>query len=206
MSRDETYKDSVECVESQAPEAFGSHVITERRPWLWKCARPDSWTYGFYVAVMPGCVHVYGDIDASTYRMSNGPEMDVLLWLTRSAKDRFYLLSKLEHREAYKRFYPGDAVTFVNEMRKEYRAADQKRREQIGDFATEVITLAEAGDLYDYRFYELAQEAEIYDFPACKEWSPSAIWSQLALKRFVELGPTVSLDTFGRWRVGAKER
>jgi hypothetical protein len=184
--RGETFKGSVECVRRQAPEAFAQHVLTVRRPWVWKVSRPDSWTYGFYVLMAPGALLVYGDLGEATFRMHAGHEREVFEWAMRCIPhDRSYVLSKISNREAFRQFYPGDAVAYAKECVKE--KPTRKNRE----FLEDVQQADEHGDLSSAAFYNAAHENEQYDVPSCEDWGARAIWMHLALETFVRLTPAM---------------
>lgn len=177
MSRDETFEDTKKFVEEDS--AFGQHELTLRREWVWKCMRPKDWCYGFYVLIAPGAVIVYGDIGEAVYRMNASKEEEVLDWLKRAARDQHYLMSKIMNREAYRRFYPGDAVLYA-----EKTPSNNDDRDTFGE---DVAAALRDGDLHMHRFYEIAHEHEIYDVPSCEDWAASAFWFACALKKFIEL-------------------
>lgn len=183
MASGERYKEAVSCVERQAVDAFARHVLTVKRPWLWKVSRPDSWVYGFFVVMAPGALIMYGDLGEAVFRMHAGSEKDVFEWTMRCTKDRYYVLSKIANREAFKKFYSGDAVEYAKSC------LDESKSQKDRDFYVEVQQRDADGDLSRDEFYRIAAEHEQYDVPGFEEWSAGAIWLHAALETFVRLTP-----------------
>lgn len=176
----DTYDETVARIRSQAATAFDKHVITEHRPWVWKCAQPGSWVYGFYVMVAPGAVVFYGDCGEAIFRMSNGPEASVFEWLKSTLREPQYydyFLSKLENKSAFRKFYPGDALAWAK------RVDDEDLIDTLHAYEGD-------GGLQAHQFWAAANERHACDFPSCEKWSAGAHWVHQALAAFVKLGPT----------------
>lgn len=170
-----TANDCRDTVRMLAAEAFTQHALTERRPWVWKCARPQQWAYGFFLLIAPGAVIIYGDLGEAIFRMAAGSEADVLDWVLRCSSDPEYVLSKLQPREAWRQFYPGDAIAYAT---------------GLGNVDL-VETLKEYDGYYGgvpaHVYYEACQERGLNDLPDCNGWTAGAHWIYHALSTFARL-------------------
>lgn len=172
-----------------AQDAFKDHVLTKVTDERWRCARPNSWTYGFFVIICPGAVIVYGDIQDGIFRWAG--DLNNMDWLRDAVKDREYLLSKLQHRRQC--FYVGDALAWAEERRREFDrddlAIDSADAHPIDDLIQTIQGLAEKGELYEHNFARAVVEAglESEGCSAATHDDPQNFWLVHALKRFVEL-------------------
>lgn len=183
----ETFKDSTDYVNRSAPERFKNHVLIERRQWVWKVARADGrWQYGFYLLVAPGAVVVYGDIGEAVFRIYAVDEQAALDWVLRCSKDLHYTISKLANLEAYRRFYPGDALAYAEKCENESKDQETGHANAC-DFCDDVRREIDGGDLSGQTFWTLAHDHGFHDVPACVDWAPSAFWFAHALQTFARL-------------------
>lgn len=179
-------------VSELAVEAFGAHALTEVRPWLWVCRRPNTWMYGFYVAVLPGCVVVMGDVGDGIFRMSEGSEAAVVGWLRGAVGSWDYLLGKLTQRQ--ETFYPGDVLAYLRQRADEARGDDPggaggRRHERLRDWLNDVEQYARGGDLHAHSWAELVNQhgGDTDDYGVGTGHAASAFWLAEALAAFVRL-------------------
>lgn len=112
----DTSKSHREHVFATAAEAFANHVVQPicdaQGVKVFKCARPNTWTYGFFVSFLPGAILVHGDIgDFLIDRPSGGFD-----WLRNAIDSMDYVLSKssMAKRDT---FMPGDALALLDDPR-----------------------------------------------------------------------------------------
>lgn len=98
-----------------AQAAFKDHVLTAEGP-HWRCGRPDTGVYGFWLYAPAGAVMVWGGIGA--FMLRHGSQ-DSLGWLAGAVRngDPDYLLGKLCAADgAIREFKRGDAFRYIDEM------------------------------------------------------------------------------------------
>lgn len=184
IRRDETFAAALATNERLAAESFEDHALQALGPGRWKCQRPGSWCYGFYVLISPGAVVFYGDLDDVVLRMNEGSDAAILAWLRGAVNSRDYLLSKLksEHRRD---FYLGDALAWAQEQRPYRRSGpDPVRsfREQLAEEAASYTTIDQR------RFHEIAIDHGIDDVGSVGEgWASGALWVWQGLRVFMRL-------------------
>lgn len=117
----ETIKQYRERMTNLCTEAFARHELHVVQPYdheagvgVYRCQRPDSWFYGFYVAFLPGgVISLYGDI--AGIRIKPGHKR-ALGWLRGSWSNTSYLMEKAErvYREE-REFFPAEVLPHIHE-------------------------------------------------------------------------------------------
>lgn len=150
-------------IEHFAKEAFATHELTvqsrtsDNKPYLWRCQRPGTWNYGYFVAELLGAVIVYGDIGELI--IAQGPSYN-LEWLEKAINSMGYVLEKSTFRRDH--FVEESFASVVRERGKD--------PEKFGSYA---------------EYYLETGDSDVYE--ACHDWSPTALWTYMALHKFVEL-------------------
>lgn len=108
------------------------HEVTQIGENVWRCARPDSWVYGFYVSRVPGGWRVHGDLgDLFVYRS------DDISWLRGAVRSPDYLWEKVPEGCKVEHFWPGDGLEALDDMvddaEPKDRAAARERAQAIYD-------------------------------------------------------------------------
>ena len=199
---EETERGTQARIAELAKDAFGQHALTVLGPGRWKCRRPDSGTYGFYVFIGPGAVMVYGDIGEGIFRMSE-PEDGVIPWLRGAVESPDYLLGKLraaDVEDGKQKFYAGDALEWAHQHYVDTVIAvdenDPNAIARVGgdeakratEFFIDVKEADEYAELDRHRFLTMANDAGLDDmYGVAMGPSPSALWLVHALTAFVRL-------------------
>lgn len=159
---------------AMAVDGFKDHQIRLVQPGLWKCSRPNSWIYGFFVAALPGALVFYGDLGEAVLRPS---DTDVIPWLRGAVRSEGYLLEKVKPRPE-QAFYPGDAVAWAAERVNEGGAT------VVLDDARQ---MAKDGELNRYTWSDLVYEhtGEAEDCAIGSGPSAASLWLVQALRWFV---------------------
>jgi hypothetical protein len=108
-------------IKEMAIDALSRHQVTVVAPApsaLYKCARPGSWCYGFFVGFPPGAVIFYGDLGEATLRPHAA---DSLAWLRGSTGSEGYLIEKIKPQPTQE-FYRSDAHAWLDELANDLRA------------------------------------------------------------------------------------
>lgn len=167
-----------------AVDAFKDHQLTQVREGLWKCARPDRWTYGFFVAAMPDAIACYGDTPDALLRVYPCGSVDAAVaWLRGATRSPEYLFEKLTSKDAWQVFYRGDALRTAREWSRDY--AD----DMPGKYDRLVAEVVEAGDdLTHETWCELCHELAVDDaYSVGVGWDASAFLLIEAFSTFVRL-------------------
>lgn len=172
-----------------AVDAFKDHQLTVVREGLWKCARPDRWTYGFFVAAMPGAIACYGDTPDALLRVYPCGTVDAAVaWLRGATRSPEYLFEKLTSRDAWQVFYQGDAKQTALDWRREYADDAPSKYDRL---VAEVVE--QGGELTHESWCELCHELAIDDaYSIGVGWGSSAFWLVAALSTFVRLHDAVA--------------
>lgn len=180
----ETAQDTRATVNSLAVTAFAHHQLSTVREGLWKCARPATWMYGFFVAAMPGAIAVYGDTPDALLRVHSTPgATEAVQWLRGAIGSPGYLFEKLVQRQAYQTFYPDDALAWA-----EHHAAECPARAKRASFLADVADAHARGDLRQAQWVDLAHEHGIDDvYDVGTDWAASAWWMLHAVRTFIRL-------------------
>ena len=184
-----TYADTHATIHRLALESFAEHELREVSPQRWRCSRPGTGVYGFWVLVADGVVIVYGDIGEGIFRMSE-PAASVIPWLRGAVQSTDYLLEKLragDFEQGKEQFYPDDAVAWAHWNAEEHTEQDRYAKRAL-DFYNDVKLSAENGDLHSDEFLRLASEAGLDDmYHVGRAPSASALWLVEALTTFIRL-------------------
>lgn len=128
----ETKKQHRATVRELAAKAFAQHVITDLGAAgdvrTFRCAGPGTGIYSFRVVVWPGWLVVAGDIGDTIFSHS---DRDSLGWLRGAKNSLDYMLGKVCN--PHKRWMPGDAARFVNELATHYGEFADDQRPKLGD-------------------------------------------------------------------------
>lgn len=180
----ETAKDMQAIVDQLAADAFATHQLEAKRPGLWKCARERSWIYGFFVSTMPGAIAIYGDTDDALFRVHDvRNDQQAVEWLRGAVGSPSYLFSKVVNRDAYREFYPDDALAFARTL-----AGDDDPPRAAVDFLDDVVAEAAAGELNAHTWAQHLHDHAIDDaWSVGTDWSSSAWWVLHALRTFIRL-------------------
>lgn len=169
-----------------AGEAFAEHVCTpalrsnaESQVGLWRCAKPKSTYYFFYVSVTPGRVFVYGDIEGTVIQASYGKVGDIVAWIRGAHSD--YLLSKVPTNYQSKRFYVGDALAYVRE-RWDARAIEEASADELMDG----LCSGELDSAHPFCMAVCEAGLDPIDIPGCEEYAPDMFWAYHAIKWWAE--------------------
>ena len=164
----ETLQQARKNIAELAVDAFSRHRILRLAPHLWKCSRPNSWIYGFFIASLPGALAFWGDLGEAILRPS---DYDVMPWLRDAVFSPDYLLSKVQPRPA-EEFYPGDALAWA---------------EDNPALLKEAKLRFSRGELHPYAWAELVNE-HCHDSEGCLAGSgpsSSSLWLVEALRWFM---------------------
>lgn len=147
-----------------------SQEMIERRTITWRCGRPDTNMYSFWVAELPGCIVQWGDVGGLMIPQWGGYDIE---WLRRSINSVDYVLEKAKAEKS----------RFVPEMFAEYlRELESFDCEEL--FGVPLDKLDPSYENFVV-FMESGHDTEAgyccYDYP------PDVLWAYAALKRFCEL-------------------
>lgn len=162
---------------------FADHVITERSRQgvfrSWKCAKPNSWTYGFYITTIPGTIIVTGDIgDLIVQRV-----YDMLPFSRRSCGDTGYFASKVPHAIPTKEFSRDLAKEWIIEQLKDEEdlLTPENRTLLKSVFKTGMIDDCGPERLYE----ELYPIWQGNDPPSWNDYTNNFLWCRDAIRWFV---------------------
>ena len=113
----DTSKDHMRRIADRAPEAYANHVMTRECENVWLCENPKSSVWHFYVALLPHCILVYGDIGEMIIRPGSGCRMGWLRGCLDDGKsDSFeYMLGKVPAKHKQLEFMTGDVLLACEE-------------------------------------------------------------------------------------------
>lgn len=199
--RRRTEREGREAIARMAQESFAAHVIEARDTNRWRCAKPGTSTYSFNVILVPGLVVVYGDVGDAMLRTSYRDAAEIVAWLKGGHWD--YLCGKLMFKEAFREFYPDDAVDWVRDYVKscdEQGWGSEKSKRQWKRFLTDVERYREHGDLNEYEWHGLVNEMglDVDAHGVGTGLSSGAFWTVECLHKFVELYEQSSRVADGR--------
>jgi len=116
-------------VTARALVDFKNHKIAELHHVPWKgdyqnqyfVARvmsPKTWIYGFYISILPGCIHVWGDIGSTSWTQVFGGRASIA-WLRNAVNSLSYLAEKQSRpdREKNEVYYPELAKEYMAELK-----------------------------------------------------------------------------------------
>lgn len=160
-------------IEGFAEKAFAEHEIAVvcdiGDVKVYKCRKPGTWIYGFFVSILPGAILVHGDVgDLLIDRPSGG-----LDWLLKSVRDMHYLLGKSAMAREDRDFMPGDAVKALEDVPSEY-----EKLEVLGRWNYE-----DDWDVFADAYYDATGDPDI---PDCRYFSSGTLWCYYAIRWFAE--------------------
>lgn len=166
--------------------AFDDHVLKSVGENIWLCGKPSgSSVWHFYVALLPHCIVVYGDIGDLLIRPGWNRGIGWLRGCLENKPEHFgYMLSKVPNRELRTQFMPGDVISECfeygnnpdNEVASEIQAALDEWAERLGgneDPRQAWYTAASSADL----------ECEWY--AGYNDYTQEVYWCAYALQWFV---------------------
>lgn len=178
-------------IRAAAEAAFADHAIEQRRPGVWRCAKPGTWHMGFHVAELPGAIAIWGDIGSMLVDPA-GAGYDVE-WLRGSIRSMDYVLSKAT-RVHQTRFEPVRFEAHLRELVAEPVATPPRpcRCGEKGGIAACAAWLIAQTDFEEEFFRPYVEEchhgdSEIYH--SMNDWEVDDLWSFEALRCFVRLLP-----------------
>jgi hypothetical protein len=181
-TRDKTF----DLIKRVATKSFRKHQITEhtkldreggRFGW-WKVQEPGTWAYGFYVANMPGMVHVNGDIADITVSRT----LDTLFDWFRPGMSIEYFEEKVQSRPRS----PGNEwVTAI--ARESLGTLIEASETHADDPYIVEIENAIAMELGPFPVWEAVDGDDWEYFSDCSDWDVNVLWGYWALTRFIEL-------------------
>lgn len=169
-----------------AAQAFEGHVLEQRgvatnqlaggestAPYLWRCGKPGTNVCSFWIAALPGCVALWGDIGSLMIPQWGAYD---IAWLRGAIDSLDYVLGKSTERRD--RFVPEAFAQCLVE-----RMADDP------DVVTNVLGRRDPSGPWDYGHYvkyvDETGDSELHD--SVFDWSTNALWAWAALKRFCVL-------------------
>lgn len=164
-----------------ADDSFKGHVVTpmqtEGPVWMWKCSKPGTWCYGFYVVTAPGMVMTYGDTPEAILRVSTSTAQESLSWLLRAVRSDDYVIEKMvghsERRVALQREANRVIWTLGKEKAHEVLAAWNQGYE-----TRDGRELARA-------LYEVTGDAELFE--GCQDHAQDVWYAYHALRHFARI-------------------
>lgn len=175
-------------------DAFKDHVIEtviendEAQTAIYRCARPGTGIYHFYVAFTPHAISVYGDIGGMMLRPGFGRGEGWLRGALNSGNATHfgYLFEKVPSRQSLFRFYPGDvlasAIWHIEQARDEDVAEEVSRWQKVLDRWAEAVA-PKRHDAWCEAAYLEGWEGE--DFSGFRDADENMYWSAFALRWFV---------------------
>jgi hypothetical protein len=146
--------------------------------------------YAFTVIIVPGLVVVYGDVGDAMLRTSYTTVEETVGWLRGAGWD--YLSGKLMFREAFRRFYPDDAVDWVRQRMaegNEHGWSNDRERRAWEEFSADVEDSSACHDLHEHEWHRLVSDMGLDGdgHSVGTGWSASAFWTVECLRTFVAL-------------------
>lgn len=172
-----TEKEHRQHAKERAAEAFSDHQITTivdtERVKVFRCQRPGTWIYGFYLTFTPGAILVNGDIGPLLIDRPSGG----LNWLHGNGQiiNEDYLFSKSSMANEDD-FMPGDAQAWLDD-----EATDQYGSEAVDEIRAE-WDQSDDGVAWDNVVYE-ATTCDT-EFPRFRAHSFNSLFCYEALKWF----------------------
>lgn len=155
-----------------AERDFADHLLVEEAPGRWRCNRPGTMIYGFWVLVAPFHIIVIGDIGDLILRCS---DRNSLAWLRISVDSHDYVLGKAQWED--KEFRPEQACAHLAEL----RASEDERDHALADAIDEDWD-GETGASWDEACHK---HWHGFDFPRCRDHSWRRYYLVEALRWFV---------------------
>ena len=167
----------IKTISQNAKDAFKDHQITElSRDGVfrsWRCGRPNSGVYAFYITTTPGCLIVTGDIgDLIVERM-----YDMLPWCRGSVDSIDYFAGKVPSSIPTRSFSDEKLEEWVREQIAD-PDTEHEHRELLEDSLDQLH--------YDGPDYWYREFNDIYgDPPNWTEFNSNFLWCREAVKWFV---------------------
>lgn len=115
----ETSQSMLENIQEMAKKNFAEHEMKEllrlEQIATWRCAKPGTGVYGFWVTIQPGRIFQWGDVGGLVVQSIFGTVEETLKWL--KGADRYYILNKVPMDHRKEEFFVGDALAGVKEHR-----------------------------------------------------------------------------------------
>lgn len=145
-----------------------TQLMTEIRPCLWRCGRPDTGMCSFWVAEMPGCIVQWGDIGGITIAAWGGYD---LAWLEKAIDSIDYVFEKSTAKRT--RFVASAFAEYI-------RSNEINFEKEVGRPLDEDPTWED----YD-EYVHASYDSEVFE--CSHDYETDAFWAYAALKKFCEL-------------------
>ena len=167
-------------IREMSDKAFKDHVITERmRSGVfrqWRCQKPGSWMYGFYITTIPGSLIITGDLGCLVV----SGHYDMLPWCRGSIDSTDYFASKVEREIATHDFAPDILTDWIKEeLKNDNISADN--RELLED----ALDMGVDSDGPDYWYRHFEDVWQGCDPPNWNDFKPGFLWLRDAIRWFV---------------------
>lgn len=108
----ETSENHLAHIKTVMPKSYARHIMSKISECVWRCGRSDSSNYHFFVALLPHCIVVYGDVGEMIIRPGWNRGIGWLRGCLNDGKtDSFhYMFSKVPGPHRQEVFMPGDAI------------------------------------------------------------------------------------------------
>lgn len=172
-----------QAIRELSDDSFKDHQITElSRNGVfrsWRCGRPSSGTYRFFITTYPGVIVVTGDIgDLIVERV-----YDMLPWCRDAVDSTEYFAQKVPHAIPTKEFSLDVLRAWIAEM-----LVDEECNLLAGgrELLQEADEDAQSGEYGEEHFYrELADIFDGADPPSWQAWNSNFLWCRDAIRWFV---------------------
>ena len=183
---EETSEKHLGYIKDRMPRVYSDHVMTKEQENVWRCGRPGSSNWHFYVAILPHCIVVYGDIGEMIIRPGWNRGIGWLRGCLDDGKsDSFsYMLGKVPSPHRQEVFMPGDVIAECLEYgnNPDNQAAHEVQN-ALDDWAERI------GDNEDQResWYAAASHADLECewYAGYNDYSSEMYWCAYALQWFV---------------------
>lgn len=167
-------------------EAYNRHVMTKESENVWRCGRPNSSVWHFYVAILPHCIVVYGDIGEMLIRPGWNRGIGWLRGCLDDGKsDSFqYMLSKVPSTHRQLVFMPGDVI---EECLEYGNNPDNEAGEQVQKALDEWADRIGYNEYPRESWYAAASEADLDCewYAGYNDYSSEMYWCSYALQWFI---------------------
>jgi hypothetical protein len=163
-----------------ASEAFAHHVLVQEAEGRWRCEKPGTGFYRFWVLFTPRHIVVVGDVSSIILHPTDRP----LPWLLGSVENLRYCLEKLDPATRERVFLVKEARRYIAEAKKDGGHEFKKLLRLAAEFRERMGYEDDPRRAWVESWIEVMGDT---DFPDCDDWGPGVLWPYHALRTFCRL-------------------